>query len=129
MAILAELVERTPNAAGYLNQICWYSGIWNVAVADTVDECERAVELASNSTAAIDSRALVLYRLGRTDDALKDLQQVLDTAPGIHASRYLRGVIRLREGIPGGQQDIDDARHAVPDIVRQYERYGLGPTV
>ena len=128
MAMLADLTERTPNAAGYLNQICWYSGIWNVAVADTVDECERAVELASDSSAAIDSRALVLYRLGRTDDALKDLQQVLDTAPWMHASRYLRGVIRLREGIPGGQQDIDDARRAVPDIVRQYERYGLGPT-
>ena len=127
MAILSQVAERTPNAPWLLNQICWYSGIWNVAVADTADECERAVELADNPAAAIDSRALVLYRLGRTDEALKDLQQVIDTVPYMHASRYLRGIIRMREGISGGQQDVDVATRAVPDIVRQYERYGLGP--
>jgi tetratricopeptide (TPR) repeat protein len=124
-ALLGELVERLPNAPWALNQTCWYSGIWDVAVAETLDICERAVELADHPAAAIDSRALAQYRLGEVDEALADLDRALAGNPNIHASRYLRGLIRTRAGIPGGSQDIADALRAAPAMAIQYAAYGF----
>ena len=93
---------------------------------ETLDICTRAVEQANNSASAIDSRALALYRLGRYEEALRDLDVVLAREPAQHASRYLRAAVKRALGRGAeAREDLSVARHASPGAARLYEAWGL----
>ena len=127
-ALLEEELEFTPSDANLLNASCWYDGIWNRVTEETVDRCTRAIEGMNNSVAALDSRALALFRLGRNDEALRDLDRVLTIDPEMQGSRYLRGVIRSHSGdADGAREDIGIVRWASPYTPRQYALWGLKP--
>jgi len=91
------------------------------------EACLKAIEQASGSAAALDSRALVLFRLGRAEEALVDLNKVLAVAPGQHESRYLRGIVRLSLDDKAGQEDIATALAAEPALKGIYGAYGMKP--
>ncbi|WP_010411456.1 DUF3857 domain-containing protein [Citromicrobium sp. JLT1363] len=115
-----------PDDAGLLNSLCWDSGIFDRVTEETLDVCTRAVEQANNSAGAIDSRALALYRLGRYEEALRDLDVVLAREPGQHASRYLRAAVKRALGREAeAREDLSVARHAAPGAAKLYEAWGL----
>jgi len=127
-AVLEEELEFSPGDADLLNASCWYDAIWDRVGEETIDRCTRAVEGMESSEAALDSRALALFRLGRSEEALRDLDRVLSRAPDMVGSRYLRGVIRAQTGdAEGAREDIEIAQWVSPVTPRQYALWGLKP--
>ncbi len=121
------LLDRPGNGA-LLNSKCWFAGTWDFDAEQNLTVCEDAVRKMDYASAALDSRALVYYRLGRTNDALADLDAALRKTPEQAASRFLRGHIRLEEGdIEKGKADVKAALRISPDILDQYARYGIKP--
>ena len=120
-------LDKRPDEAALLNSQCWTAGIWNYQVERAREVCDRAVAVSGNSAGVLDSRALAYYRLGRKDDAMKDLDAALEQEPGQAASLFLRGLIRLEEGDRGGRDDLIRARRISPDIDHLYKGYGLVP--
>jgi tetratricopeptide (TPR) repeat protein len=122
-----EVADKPENSAA-LNADCWFRGLFNVALDSAVTECTHAVERADNPMAALDSRALVEFRLGSYDAALADLEAVLKLAPYVSNSRYMRGIVRLKKGDAAGKDDIATALRMSPDIAEFYARHGVVPS-
>lgn len=124
---LTDLADLASPGSEAFNALCWYAGIWNLATRDTLPVCLKAVEQSAGGVGALDSRALVLFRLGEARQALTDLDKVLTASPGEHASRYLRGIVRLELGDAAGREDIALALSAEPALEAIYRAYGLAP--
>lgn len=127
LSLLAEELAGKPENSRVLNADCWFRGLFNVALENAVGGCTRAVERADEPMAALDSRAMVQFRLGNYDAALADLDTVLRLAPAVAESRYLRGVIRLRQGDQAGREDIEKALRMSPHLAAFYARHGVAP--
>lgn len=128
LALLRDELALEPDDASLLNALCWDSGVNDRVTEQTLDVCTRAVEAANNSAGAIDSRALALYRLGRYEEALRDLDVALAQAPNQHASRYLRGIVKRALGQEeAARADLALAMHASPGSARLYTAWGLLP--
>jgi tetratricopeptide (TPR) repeat protein len=127
LSLLAEEVAGKPDNAEVLNSDCWFRGLFNVALDTAVGSCTRAVERADEPMAALDSRAMVQFRLGNYDAAITDLDAALRLEPGIAGSRYLRGVVRLRKGDRAGREDIETALRMSPNLAEFYGRHGVSP--
>ncbi|HWK40940.1 MAG TPA: DUF3857 domain-containing protein [Croceibacterium sp.] len=127
LEMLAEEVAGKPDNSNVLNSQCWFRGLFNVGLEDAISGCTRAVERSDNVMAALDSRAMVQYRLGNYDAAITDLNAALRLAPGLPESRYLRGVVRLKKGDSAGREDIDTALRMSPHLAEFYGRHGVVP--
>jgi tetratricopeptide (TPR) repeat protein len=127
LSLLAEEVAGKPENSELLNADCWFRGLFDVATENAVSGCTHAVERADNPMAALDSRAMVQFRLGNYDAALADLDAVLKLAPAVPNSRYLRGVVRLRKGDQAGREDIETALRMSPQLAEFYARHGVAP--
>ncbi|WP_425229305.1 tetratricopeptide repeat protein [Sphingomonas sp.] len=100
-----------------------------VKLDTALKDCTKAIELGDSPAAALDSRALVYFKLGRLDDARADLDAALDLHPNLAASLYLRGVVRRRQGAAAtGDADLDGARFFAPRIDEDYAGYGVKPS-
>lgn len=107
------------------NAVCWYKATWDVATGDMIDICTEAVERASWAPAALDSRAMAFYRLGKYTEALRDVNEALRLGPQLTPAVYLRGHI-LNKIKPGdGNKDIADALLRQPSLKLEYDRYKL----
>jgi len=120
------LIAEKPGSPQLLNGRCWVKGTRSVAVDTALKDCTEAIELMQNSAPALDSRAMVWYRLGRYEDALRDLDAVLAASPGMAASRYMRAVVLARlHRDSDAAKDLLLARRLSPSIDRTYARYGI----
>lgn len=129
---LLALAEEKPQEARLLNSDCWFRGLFanelEGVLDGALDVCTRAVERAIAPAAALDSRALVHYRLGDLDAALADLDAALLLAPGTAGSLYLRGIILLEKGDKAaGELSIAHALTISPELPIVYGRHGLEP--
>jgi tetratricopeptide (TPR) repeat protein len=124
---LEEEVADKPENPAVLNAECWFRGLFNVALEDAVTGCTRAVERAEDPTFALDSRAMVQFRLGKYDEAITDLNTVLTLAPALAPSRYLRGVVLLKKGDEAGKADVAAALRMEPQLAEFYGRHGVAP--
>lgn len=123
----AQLAEK-PSMTGLFNERCWVKGSRNVELDSAMQDCTKAVELSSGSMAALDSRAMLWFRMGRFDDALRDLDVVVAQEPGKEPSRYMRGIVLHRLGRASeGDAEIAVARRIDPRIDAVYARYGIKP--
>lgn len=127
LALLADEVAGMPENSEVLNADCWFRGLFNVALDTAVGGCTRAVERADQPVAALDSRAMVQFRLGNYEAAIEDLNAVLKLAPAVPNSRYLRGIVRLRKGDEAGREDIETALRMSPHLAKYYARHGVAP--
>ncbi len=92
----AELTEK-PADAYLLNMRCWVKGTGNHALDSALADCTRSIELGGG-VAALDSRAMVLFRMSRWAEALVDIDAALADMPGAASSLFLRGAINARLG-------------------------------
>ena len=122
---LENAIVGRPAEGALFNSQCWLAGTWSVNLDAAEPVCEKALQLLGYSAGAIDSRALLRYRLGRKQEALSDLNDALTKEPGQAASRYLRGIIRLEMGDKGGKEDLMHAKRISPSIIQQYDAYGI----
>ena len=123
----AALADR-PGTPKLLNARCWLKGTRNVALDTALKDCTKAIELSDWTNAALDSRAMVYFRMNRMDDALADLDAVIDNDPNMASSLFLRGVIRKRTGnAAGSATDLMAARTINPRVDHVYARFGIAP--
>ncbi|MEH3158029.1 MAG: tetratricopeptide repeat protein [Sphingomonas taxi] len=127
LVAIDQAVAASPGNPQLLNSRCWIKGTLNVQLDTALKDCTRSIELSDSTLAALDSRAMVFFRMNRMDDALADLGAALDTAPDQAASLYLRGVILSHQGKPEGKTDLIAARTIRPRIDDDYKRYGIVP--
>jgi tetratricopeptide (TPR) repeat protein len=127
LAVLDDAVAAHPGNPSLLNSRCWLKGTWKLALDTALKDCTRAIELSDNPAPALDSRAMVYFRLGRTEEALGDLNAALDSEPDMAAALYMRGVIRKAAGQAGSDGDLAGARMMSPRIDTEYGKWGIKP--
>jgi tetratricopeptide (TPR) repeat protein len=123
-------IEKRPGSAQLLNGRCWIKATLDVQLDTALKDCTRAIELGDRAAAAtaLDSRAMVYFRMNRLDEALADLNAALEQRPGAAASLYLRGAIARRKGdAKAGDADLAAARLLSPQIDEDYAHYGIKP--
>src|SRR5690606_38335368 len=106
---IEDQLGRRPNDPGMLNARCWYRAIWNVGTDELVELCTQAVERADWSAPVLDSRAMGYFRVGRYQEALKDLEAALSASPDLAPALFMRGVVRRELGDRAGEKDISEA--------------------
>lgn len=128
IATIDAAVVASPGNPGLLNNRCWVKGTLNVMLDTALKDCTKAIELSDSPEAALDSRAMVYFRMSRYDEALADLNAALDLDPGKPASMFLRGIVRKRMGdAKAADGDIAAARLMAPQIDHIYAKYGIAP--
>ena len=128
LATLDAAITEKPGNPALLNARCWRRGTGNVALEGALKDCTKSIELSDSTSGALDSRALIYYRMGRFDDALADLNAALEADPDLSASRFMRGVVLHRTGkIAEGDKELALARLIDPQVDRDYARWGIKP--
>jgi tetratricopeptide (TPR) repeat protein len=118
-------IEET---ASNWNSLCYNQAMWNLSLDKALADCDRALRLAPRSSAILDSRAFVLFRLGRIDEALHDYSLALKLAPKQADSLYGRGLAELQKGmVSEGRSDLEAARGLQPHIDETFALYGVTP--
>jgi tetratricopeptide (TPR) repeat protein/transglutaminase-like putative cysteine protease len=126
IAIYDDLIAQKPGSPSLMNQRCWAKGTRSVMLDSALKDCTGAIELSNDTAAALDSRAMVWYRMGRYDEALKDLDAVLAGTPGQSDSRFMRAVVlRALHRDADAVKDAAIARRLDPSVDRQYALYGI----
>ncbi len=127
LATIDAAITAHPGNATLLNGRCWIKGTHKVALDSAIKDCTRAIELSDSPAAALDSRAMVYFRMERYDDAISDLNAALDAAPDLSAALYLRGAVRKVKGDAGADTDLAGARLMSPRIDAEYGKWGIKP--
>jgi tetratricopeptide (TPR) repeat protein len=122
------LIAEKPGSPDLLNQRCWLKATKNVQLQSALKDCTSAIELSESTAEILDSRALVWFRLGRHEDALRDLDAALLQVPGLAPSRFMRAIVNTRLGrLDEAQTDLAIARRLMPSIEQKYARFGVKP--
>jgi tetratricopeptide (TPR) repeat protein len=128
IAAIDSAIAASPRDAGLLNNRCWIKGTMNVSLDTALADCTRSIELGESPASALDSRALVHFRMKRYDEALADLNAALDIAPNMAASLYLRGIVHHAKGNAAvAKADLAAARLMWPPIEQEYKRWSIAP--
>ena len=125
LAYIDEVLSTAPNDPQSLNSKCWFMGRYGLDLDDALPICTRAVESADAPAAALDSRALVLLRLGQLDEALADAEAALDLEPGLVPTELVRGLILREMGNREAEAIIRGALARSPAITPVYQRMGF----
>ncbi len=126
LATIDLALAEKPGTPKLMNTRCWLKGTRNVALDTALRDCTRAIELSDWTNEALDSRAMVYFRMNRMAEALADLDAVIDDEPGTWSSLFLRGIIRKRTGDSAGSaMDLMAARMINPQVDHLYARYGI----
>lgn len=128
LKLVDTLLEEKPGRPDLLNSRCWIKGTRSVMLDTALKDCTSAIELGSSTYQALDSRAMVWFRLGRYEEALQDLNAVLDASPDLAESRFMRAVVLSRlNRAAEGTADLAIARSIDPRIDSDYARFGIKP--
>jgi tetratricopeptide (TPR) repeat protein len=127
-ALLAEALAERPGDPSLLNDLCWLRGTREIQLNVALKDCTRAIELSDNAANVLDSRAMIYFRLGRTEEARADLEAALKLSPGEPGSLFMRGVMRGRsDDKAGALADLALARLQNGEIDKTYAGYGIKP--
>ena len=111
-----------------LNNICWAKATAGVALESALKDCNAALAKTPDIPAYLDSRGLVLLRLGRLDDAIADYDRALAASPTMASSQYGRAVAWARKG-DRTRSDADAAAAAAmkadTNVEANYAGYGI----
>ncbi|MEQ1541890.1 MAG: DUF3857 domain-containing protein [Novosphingobium sp.] len=128
VALLDSALQKRPSVAEFRNARCWYKALRNDDLGVALEDCNRAIELASDPAVYLDSRAMVHFRSGRIKEALADLDGALAMSPEIAASHFMRGVMLGKQGQAAqAAKELTAARKLYPDIDAYLGRYGIKP--
>lgn len=108
------------------NNICWIKATAGVALESALSDCNAALAKEPDFPGFLDSRGLVLLRLGRLDDAVADYDRALAKAPRMPSSLFGRAIAQARKG-EKAKSDVDYAAalRANPDVEAEFEDYGI----
>lgn len=124
----AKVREKVADKASGLNELCWVQATAGFALETALADCDEALRLLPTATPIQDSRAFVLLRLGRYDEAIAQYDAALKDRPASGSSLYGRGLAKLRKGMAAeGQADLAAARAADSRVDETFKEYGVTP--
>lgn len=91
----------------------------------TLQDCTRAIEIAKNNSAVLDSRAMVHFRGNRLSEALADIDTALDRNPTLSSVPHLRTAIERKMGKAESVDKDGAARLISPRIEQEYARWKI----
>jgi len=122
----AAVRDRSAASASRLNHLCWSQATANFHLDRALADCQAALALEPRSAAILDSRAFVLLRLGKLQDAVAGYDEALKLQPRLAPSLYGRGLAWIGLGRAAeGQADLAAARSIAPAVVDAFAGYGL----
>jgi len=126
LATLDAALSDDPNNPTLLNDRCWLKGTMQIALDTALKDCTKAIELGDAPSGSLDSRGMVFYRLGKTEEAMADFDAALRAEIENSGSLFMRAVMRKAAGdSKGAASDIAGARLIYPDIDKDYAEYGI----
>jgi len=125
-AIDAALARRSGNAV-LLADRCWVKALLNVDLDNALGDCNRAIQIGVNNTAApVNSRGLIQLRQHHAKEAIADFTQALDLRPGSSVDYFLRALAQREAGDgEAARRDLAAARLLNPAIDQLYASFGL----
>lgn len=115
-----------PEAANRLNSMCWAKATAGVALESALADCDAALSKAPGIAGFLDSRGLVLLRLGRIDEAIEAYNRALANRPTQPSSLYGRAAAWARKGDTArARADAEAALRINPDVRSEFEGYGI----
>ena len=116
---------KVTDAAGF-NNMCWSKATAGVALESALADCNAALANSPENPGFLDSRGLVLLRLGRIEDSLSDYNKALTKNPSLPSSLFGRAVAWARKGDQAkSDADATAALKIDPDVRADFERYGV----
>jgi Tfp pilus assembly protein PilF len=118
-------IKLNPKDVEALNNRCWARTVVG-DLQSALKDCNEALRLRPNFVDALDSRGLVNLKSGLNKNAVTDFDAALKINPRLTSSLYGRGLAKQRNGsISEGNLDIANAKSMDPNIVQEYESYGV----
>ncbi|HEY2358219.1 MAG TPA: tetratricopeptide repeat protein, partial [Phenylobacterium sp.] len=106
---------------------CWARASWGKELDAALADCDAALRRDHNSR-VMEFRGLVLYRMGRLDEAILQYGAAVKLQPRSAAALYGRGLAELKKGArDAGDADLAAAKTLSPGIVEEWRRFGLAP--
>jgi tetratricopeptide (TPR) repeat protein len=110
------------------NALCWSQATSSAFLDQALTDCEAGLKLTPKAADILDSRAFVLVKLGRLDEAIEGYDAALKANPHEFNSLYGRGVAELRKGdAVKGRADLEAARAISAAVDNMFVVYGLTP--
>ena len=111
-----------------LNNVCWNIATAGVALDVALGDCDASLALRPTDAAALDSRAFVLLRLGRYDEAIAAYDASLQARPRASMSLYGRGMAkRLKGDKVAADSDFKAALRVDAHVATAFADLGLKP--
>jgi tetratricopeptide (TPR) repeat protein len=121
-------IEAGSMEALLYNDRCWVRAIAMIELDLALADCNAAIRLRPNFTAALDSRAFLHLKRGDYKEALADYDAALKDSPMDAYSIFGRGVAKLRSGdMAGGNADIEAAVALERGLREEMAAYGVMP--
>jgi tetratricopeptide (TPR) repeat protein/transglutaminase-like putative cysteine protease len=126
LVLFDSLIADKPGSPSLMNGRCWAKGTRMVMIDSALKDCTGAIELSTDTSGPLDSRAMVWYRLGKYEQALADLDAVLASTPNQAESHFMRGIVLAKSNrTPEAKKEFAIARRLLPSVDRRYARYGI----
>jgi Caspase domain/Tetratricopeptide repeat len=120
-----DTIRLNPKDVEALNNRCWARAVIG-DLQSALKDCNEALRLRPNFVDALDSRGLVNLKSGLTKNAITDFDAALKINSRLTSSLYGRGLAKQRNGsISEGNLDIANAKAMDPNIIQEFESYGV----
>ncbi len=114
--------------ASALNGRCWTRALAGKELDLALADCDAAMKQGLRVSNVMDSRGLVLLRLGRVDEAITQYDRAIQAQPKNAWSLYGRGLAKLKKGQKaGGDADVQAAIALQPNMAAVARSYGVAP--
>jgi len=124
-------IDANPKSAALpaaLYDRCSIRAFWGRAAERALADCDAAMQRGLRGVNVMEARGIALYRLGRSDDALKQFEAALRLQPKAGWALYGRGLVRVKKGDEtAGRWDLETATNLEPQLSGLAKRYGLAP--
>jgi tetratricopeptide (TPR) repeat protein len=117
-AIYRRVTERAPKNGAPWNNLAWLIAMRGKKADEALDYINRAIALDGPSPSFLDTHAVVSLALGRSEDAIKDLEEALATVPNASVSYFHLAQARL---MAGNRATADEAFKAAKAAGLQFE--------
>jgi tetratricopeptide (TPR) repeat protein len=116
------LVDNTTG----LNNLCWLLATHNSSLDTALSLCDASLAKSAHHAATLDSRGMVLLRMGRYQDAIAAYNAALAQRPKYYTSLYGRGLARRKLGEhESGNADLKAARAINTGVDAEFDEMGL----
>ncbi|HEY0437071.1 MAG TPA: tetratricopeptide repeat protein, partial [Phenylobacterium sp.] len=125
-ADLTRYAQKYAKNPGVLNEVCWTRATMGVDLQKALADCDSSLALYPTASQTLDSRAFVLLRLGRYEEAVAAYGEALKLRPRQAESLYGRGLAEIGlQRSKEGEADLAAARAISAKVVQEFADWGV----